>query len=47
MNVFVRLSVRLSAVLSRLCLKDYSSDRCQILYGDSTLHEDMQRRSFD
>ena len=41
------LSARLSAVLSRLYLIDYSSNRFQILYGDFTLHEDVQRRSFD
>ena len=47
MNVSVRLSVRLSAVLSWMYLNDYSSDRFQISYGDSTLHEDVHRRGFN
>ena len=44
MNVSVRLSV---GSLSRLYLKDYTWDRFQILYYDSTDIEDVQRRSFD
>ena len=47
MSVSVRLSICLSADLSGLYLEDYSSYRFQILYGDPTLHEDVQRRSFD
>ena len=38
------LTVCLSAVLSRLYLKGYSSDRFKISYSDSTWLEDMQRR---
>ena len=38
--------VRLSADLSKLYLKDYSSDRFQTLYIDSAESEDMERRSF-
>ena len=41
MSVSVRLPVCLSAALSRLYLKDYSSDRFLISYGDSTYLEDL------
>ena len=34
------------ALLSMLFLKDYSSDRFQILHNDSTDIEDVQRHSF-
>ena len=48
MSVSVRLSVRsFDQVLTRLYLEDYSSVRFQILYGDCTLLEDVERRSFD